>query len=214
MEAIKAIAKEGTDLTEIEGLIAGLNPLSGLKTKEEAYKFIRKTPLLSQTYDKYQRQDSETAIENFKSTKMQEEWKAREEALRKEYNPEESEADKKLRAMEETIKAMEGEKSLNALKTDLSKKAKELEFDTIKAQDYAVYGEKAMEKLESDAKWFKDELENRLSSELKDKYKGNQQPSGKEVPPADLDTEILKAREAGDYAKALRLQMAKNKKQP
>ena len=214
LEAIESVAKEGADLTEIKGQLEGMkNPLTGLETKEAAWELIKSNKLMLSAFDSEQNKRGETTLANYKSGKMLDEWKERETALRAELNPEESEADKKLREMQEKINGMEAEKLLSSLKTDLAKKAKELEFDPIKAMDYAIYGDKAIEKLESDAEWFKTELETRLGTELKDKFKGNRQPRDKQTPPADLDKQIMEARKAGNSGLALRLQMMKNQKQ-
>ena len=176
LEAIKSVAKDGTDFKEIEGLIKGLNPISGLTSNEQAFELIRATPLLSSAYDQHERASNDKTLENFKSGKMEETIKAREEALRQTLNPKESDSDKKLREMQDTINGMAADKLLSTLKTDLAKKAKEIDFDPIKAMDYAVYGEKASERMEADAKWMNAEIADRVGKELKEKYSGNTPP--------------------------------------
>lgn len=212
-EDIESVAKEGTDLTGIKGQLEGLsNPLTGLETKEAAWELIKSNKLMLSAFDSEQNKRGETTLENFRNGKMKTEWAEKEAALRLKLNPEESKADKVTREFAEYKEGIAKENAVSKLKTDLEAKAKELEFDPIKARDYSVYGDKAIEKLESDAAWFKEALESRLSSELKDKYKGNQQPRDKKIPPADLDKQIIEARKAGQFDKALRLQMMKNNK--
>jgi len=212
-EDIESVAKEGTDLTGIKGQLEGLkNPLTGLETKEAAWELIKSNKLMLSAFDSEQNKRGETTLENFRNGKMKTEWADKEKALRLELNPQEDKATKVAREFEEYKQGVQKEKDLSTLKGTLEEKAKELSFDPLKARDYAVYGDKAIEKLESDAEWFKTELESRLSTELKDKYKGNQQPRDKKIPPADLDTKIREAREKGDSALALRLQLMKNNK--
>jgi hypothetical protein len=212
-EDIESVAKEGIDLTGIKGQLEGLsNPMTGLETKEAAWELIKSNKLMLSAFDSEQNKRGETTLENFKNGKMKAEWAEKEKALRLELNPEESKADKVSREFAEYKEGIAKKEGISQLKTDLEAKAKEIEFDPIKARDYSVYGDKAIEKLESDAAWFKTELESRLSSELKDKYKGNQQPRDKKIPPADLDTKIREAREKGDSALALRLQLMKQTK--
>ncbi len=209
LEQIKSIAKDGTDFTEIETAIGMLNPLGGIKTKDEAWELVKSNKLLLSTYDQKQNERLASFEENLRTGKIATEWAEKEKALRLELNPEESPSDIKIREMAEKIEGMEKEKSSSLLKTELSKKAQELNFDPVKAQDYAVYGETAMDKLESDATWFTEQLESRLSTELKKKFEGNQQPRSRKIPPADLDSRIKEARAAGNASLALRLELDK-----
>lgn len=176
MEAIKSIAKDGADLTEIEGLIKGNDPLSGLTSKEDAFEFIRKTPLLSQAYDKYERESNERALENFKTGKMQDTIKARELEIRAEINPSETPEQKEIRELKERLNESDKKDALAILQNELQLKATELGFDPIRAKDFAVHKDDALAKLEDYANWQTETLNTRLSVELKDKYKGNRQP--------------------------------------
>lgn len=209
IEQIKSIAKDGTDFTEIETAIGQLNPLGGIKTKEEAWELVKSHKLLLSTFDQKQNERLASFEDNLRNGKIATEWAEKEKALRLELNPEESPSDIKIREMEEKIESMEKEKSRSLLKTELSKKAQELNFDPVKAQDYAVYGDTAMDKLESDATWFTEQLESRLSTELKKKFEGNQQPRSRKIPPADLDSRIKEARASGNATLALRLELDK-----
>jgi hypothetical protein len=212
LELIKSVAKEGADFTEIEKTIGTLNPLTGLSTKEEAWDFVVKEKgLLLSAFDMKQTERAETIETNLRKGKIADEWKERETALRKELNPEETPEQKTLREMSEKIASMESDKSTTSLKSELSKKAQELEFDPIKAQDYAVYGDQAMDKLEADATWFKEQLESRLSAEMKKQFPGGPPPQRKPIPPVDIDKRIMEARAAGKGDLAMKLMLEKNR---
>lgn len=183
IDDIRAVAKEGADLSKIEGQLTELNPLSGLQTKEQAFELIKSNPVLMSAFDSEVSVRVNNGVENFKSGKMQEEWKQREQELRKALNPEESEADKANRELREEIEQMKNERNLSKLQDELSLKAKEMEFDPIKAREFAVYGEKALEKLNEFAEWQNNIIESRLSNELKDKY-NKKQPSTSSKPSA------------------------------
>jgi hypothetical protein len=207
---IKSIAKEGADISGVLGQLEGLNPLNGL-TKETAFDFIKKNPVLLSTFDSEVSKSVNTGVDNFKQKGMQEIIKEREEAIRKELNPEETPEQKRIRELETKLEASDGEKALAKLQDELSTKAKELEFDPIKARDFAVWGENAMSKLEEYATWQNETLNSRLDSEIKTKFNGNP-PKRTNLPPADLDTRIKEARAAGNTDLALKLQMMKTQK--
>ena len=209
IEQIKSIAKDGADVTEIEQALSKLNPLSGLTTKEEAWNLVKNNPLLLSTYDQKQNERAKTIEENLWNGKFADELKNREDNLRKGLNPQETESDKKLREMSNKLESMEREKSTSELRSQLSEKAEELGYSIAKAQELVVYGEKAMEKLESDASWFNQELDTRISSKMKEKYPSGQAPRNKPPMPADLDSKIMEARAAGNTQLAMRLQLAK-----
>lgn len=170
IDDIKAIAKDGADLSAIEGQIAKLNPLSGLQSKEEAWEVIKSNPYMLSAFDSEQSKRAEKVLDNFRNGKMKEEMSEVEKRIRAELNPEESDADKQLREVREQLKAMQQEKELSLLQDQLSNKAKEMGFDPIRARSFAVYGEKAFDTLEDFAKWQNGIIEERLSSELKGNF--------------------------------------------
>lgn len=205
---IKAVAKEGADLTGVLGQIKELNPLNGL-TKENAFDFIKDNQVLLSTFDSQVSKSVESGVENFKSKGMLDILKEKEEALRAEFNPQETPEQKKIRELESRLEASDSEKALAKLQDDLSLKAKELEFDPIDARDFAIYGDKAVEMLEKYAARENERLNERLNKEIKTKYNGNP-PKKTSIPPADIDTRIKEARETGNNELALRLQMLKS----
>lgn len=205
---IKAVAKEGADISGILGQIKESNPLNGL-SKENAFDFIKSNQVLLSAFDSEVSKSVNTGVDNFKAKGMQEIIKEREEAIRAEINPKETPEQKRIRELEARIESSDKEKALAKLQDELSSKAKDLEFDPIKARDFALYGENAMSKLEEYASWQSEIVTNRLNSEVKTKFKGNQPKAGS-LPPADLDTRIKEARESGNTDLALRLQMLKS----
>lgn len=212
-EVIAAIAKEGADLTGIEGQLKNYVNLAELP-KEQVWDTIKAHPSLMSVFDSEVSKRVNTGVENFRNDKMpdyiSQAVREKEEALRKELAPEETPEQKRIRELEEKILAAENEKGITALQNDLAAKAKELGFDSEKARDYAVYGENAMAKLESDAAWFAEEINKRLDSEIKNKYKSGP-PKRSEIDPADIDTKIKEARAAGNNDLALKLQMIKDR---
>lgn len=212
-EDIAAIAKEGADLTGIEGQLKNYVNLAELP-KEQVWDTIKAHPSLMSVFDSEVSKRVNTGVENFRNDKMPEyvskAVKEREEALRKELAPEETPEQKRIRELEEKIEASERDKSVNTLKDELAAKGKELDFDSEKARDYYVYGENAMAKLESDAAWFKEEINKRLDPKIKEKYKSGP-PKRSEIDPADIDTKIKEARASGNTDLALKLQMIKDR---
>lgn len=210
---IKAVAKDGADLSAIEKGLEGMNPLGGVTDKDTAWDFIKTNPLMLSAFDKEQGKRAKTVEENLMSGKVQELIKAREEEIRKELNPEETPEQKRIRELEDKLSAGEAKELTLALKDALSEKAKELEFDPLKARDYAIYGEKATEKLEADSAWMKAEIKAQVDAQVKEKFSGNRQPKKPNIEPATLDEKIREARARGDSAGALRLQLIKDQQQ-
>jgi hypothetical protein len=176
IDKIKAIAKEGVDFSEIETEINQLNPLNQVKDKNQAWDFIKGNPLLLSVLDTKVTDRANTALENFKSSKLPELIEAEKEALRKELKPEETPLEKEVRELREARKQDQLEMSRRDLQDKLSVKAKELDFDPIRAKNYAVYGEEAIDRLTEDATWFKSEIETRIGVEKKGLYAGVQAP--------------------------------------
>lgn len=211
IDELKPYLKEGIDEAEVTSKLEGLNPLNGLQTKEDAWSFIESNKLLKSAFDSKQSKAAETVEERLMAGKVQELLKAKEEELRLELNPQETEAAKIAREFKEYKDAQERKESMSALQEKLSDVAKEVSYDPLKARDYAVYGEKAEEKLREDAEWLSYEIERRLAEESKTRFGGNQQPKKKVLLPADIDTKIKEARASGDHTLAMKLQLQKQK---
>jgi hypothetical protein len=193
IEDIKAIAKDGADLSGIEGQIAGLNPLTGLTDKAAAWELIKGTPLLLSAHDARTVDSVKTGVDSFKEKGMVELWKEKELAIRAEVNPKETDDQKEIRELKERLNESDKKGALTTLQDKLQLKAKELGFDPIRAKDFAIYGEDdAMSRLEAYATAETEAVNTRLSTELKDKYNlqtpdTNQQTPGKSVKRADYD---------------------------
>jgi hypothetical protein len=211
IDDIKAVAKEDADLSGIESQIGGYINSNDVTT-DNFIEIAKKHPKLLSAFDSQVSKRVESGVNNFKEKDMVSLLKSREEEIRAEINPKETPEQKKVRELTDKITAMESKEKLSMLQSELSLKAKELGFDTIKAKDYAIYGDRAMDRLEADAEWFKSELETRLSSEIKEKY-SKTVPKSRVLDPADIDTKIKEARASGNAGLALRLQMQKEASQ-
>jgi len=170
-EWVKANAKEGANLAEFENLLESENPVLSIKTKEEALEFIEKTQFFKSALDAETSRRIEKALNRFESEKLPEIIKSKEEQLRKELSPEETPEQKRLRELEEKLAAADARERENALKADLRKKAKELGMDPLKADRYAVYGDKAAKYLEEDWADIKTTIDTSLDKEIKARYK-------------------------------------------
>jgi len=205
---LKAIAKDGADLSGIMGQVEGMNPLNGL-TKDTAFDFIKNNQMLLSTFDSEVSKSVNSGVENFKNKGMLDILKEKEEALRKELNPEESEASKVAREFKEFKDAVDNKEKTSLLKDQLSEKAKEMGFpDPMLIRDLAGLGENAEVFAEKYIELFNTALNDKLSEEIKGKYTKTA-PKASDKTPADLDSKIKEAREAGNSALALKLQMIK-----
>jgi len=211
IDKIKAVAKEGVDFSEIEREIANSNPLKDVIDKESAWKFIKNNDLLLRVFDTKVNERGETTLENFKSSKLEAILKEREDAIRQEFNKDETPEQMQIRELIEKDRARDAEIARRDLQDSLSVKAKELGFDPIRAKNYAVFGEDALLRLEEDANWFKQSVEERVGKEIKENYGGIKQPKQAKIDPIDIDSKIREARSKGDFTTALRLQIDKDK---
>ena len=211
IDDIKSVAKEDADLSKIEGQLGSYINSAEL-TKDNFIEVAKKHPNMLSAYDSLVSKSVESGVNNFKEKGMVDILKEKEEAIRAEISPKETPEQKKVRELTEKISAMEQKEQLAQLQDNLSAKAKELEFDPIKARDFAVWGENAIGKLEEYASWQNETLSERLNSEIKNKYK-TVPPKSTSLPPADIDTRIKEARASGNTNLALKLQMLKNAKQ-
>jgi len=207
---LKAVVKDGADISGIMGQVEGMNPLNGL-TKETAFDFIKGNQVLLSAFDSEVSKSVNSGVENFKNKGMVEILKQKEEALRKELNPEESEASKVAREFKEFKESVENEKKTSLLKDQLSAKAKELGFpDPMLIRDLAGLGENAEVFADKYIELFNTALNDKLSEEIKGKYTKTA-PKMSDKTPADLDSKIKEARASGNTDLALKLQMMKDR---
>lgn len=136
IDDIKSVAKEGADLSGIEGQIGSYINSSEL-TKDNFIEVAKKHPNLMSAYDSLVSKSVENGVNNFKEKGMAEILKAKEDAIRAEINPKETPEQKRIRELEAKIQASEDKEILSTRKDELSIKAKELGFDTILAKDLA-----------------------------------------------------------------------------
>lgn len=176
LEGLKDVVKEGVDLTELESKLKGLNPLSSVETKEDAWEFIKKNPVLISTFDQKQSERAKTVEENIMNGKFQEALKAKEAELREQLIPNETEAQKVAREFKEYKQQQEAKESLSIIQEKLLKKASETGFDPLFARELAVYGEDAEAKFDTYNEFIQKEVDKRLAEALKARFPGEQQP--------------------------------------
>lgn len=210
IEQIKAISKEGADLSGIESALTGLNPLTSIKDKDAAWGFIKSNDILRSTLDQKVTERVKTAEGNIMNGKFQEAMKAREAEIRAEVNPEETDAQKLAREFKEYKAGVEREKSDIKLKDELSRKAEEIKFSPSLAKELSALGEKADPIMDSFMEWHKAELDSALDGKASEQYGKVEAPKAKAVLPKNIDQKILEARKAGNGPLALRLQMQKD----
>ena len=171
-----ATLKDSAKIEEFETLVSDLDPLKNIKTKEDALNFIDRNNLFKSGLDSVISKAVSSHDEKFTADKLPALIKeAREEAIR-EANPEETETDKRLRALEESNK----EKDLiiaNGQKKDLlTAKAKEIGFRGDIERYSRLSGEKALEYLVSDYEANSKYLKDKEDVMKKDIYKDNPPP--------------------------------------
>jgi len=207
-EIVKSYAKEDADFSGLSEQIGSYTNLSEL-TAGNIIETLKKVPHAISAYDSVNRSSVETGVNNFKSGKMLAEWKEKEAGIRAEINPKETAEQKEIRELKEWKHESINSQKLSDLKDELSVKAKELEFDPIKARDFAIHGENAIGKLEEYAGWMNETITTRLSNKIKDQYSPIK-PKTSSVKIEDIDSQIMEARKSGNSDLALKLQMLKN----
>jgi len=88
----------------------------------------------------------------------------------KELNPEETEADKRLRVIEEELKTSKETIKVNSLKENLRTKAKEIGFDVSRADRYSIYGDSAEEAMKADHDYFTKFVTEEIDKKIKGSF--------------------------------------------
>lgn len=167
---IEPLVKEGADLTPVKEALGTMDPLAKVTDKDSAWGFIKSNDLLLSVLDQKTTERIKDAKGRWTETDLTEALKAREAEIRAEINPKETPEQKQLRELKAQLDQRDAKEALRALQDSLSEKAKELNFDPMKARDYAVYGESAVEKLTADAEWFNTTVEEKVNALAKEKY--------------------------------------------
>jgi hypothetical protein len=218
LDWIKANVKEGAKIEEAQELMKGINPLDGLDSKDKALELIEKNQMLKAALDSETSKRIERHDEKFKSEKLPELIKQREEELRKELQPEETPEQKRIRELEEKLNQKDQAEQLYQKKLELREKAKQyaeekgIQYDSTRAEKFAQFGDDA-EKLMIDSIDYMDTYgKSLLDSKLKDTYRGNA-PKGNNGQPADINEQIAEAKKNGDLTKASHLAFQKAREQ-
>ena len=116
--------------------------------------------------------------ESFRKEKLPELEKELREKIMNEMNPQESEADRRLRAIEEELERSKKELATKALQEQLRKKAAEIGFDVARADRYAVYGDKAEDMLVQDNEYIQSLVSSEVDKTIKTKFVPQQPKAG------------------------------------
>lgn len=165
IDDIKAQGRDDSDWSAIEEQLGAYTNLSEL-TKDNIVETLRKVPNAISAFDSVHRTGIEKGVDNYKTGKMADEWKEKENAIRAEVNPKETPEQKRIRELEDKISNSEKVQLMNLVKDQLSAKAKELEFDSEIARKLAPLGDDAESIMQEILSW-KDGI---LGDSLKDKF--------------------------------------------
>lgn len=191
----KANAKDGVNVAEFEELVSKAAPPDDAK---QATEYIRAIPSLRSAFDAALNREFDRAIEKYEKEKLPEKEKALRESIRKELNPDETEEQKRTRLVIEENIQLKAENERRERVEKLRPRLKEIGLDPEFAEDYVVYGDKAIEKAEKAAAWHKKELD-AIKAETARGAFGNKAPkTGSPVKKAIKD---MTPDEAMQYAK-------------
>lgn len=202
-----ATLEEGANFDEFKALVNDLNPLKNLTTNESQVEFMERN--FKGGLERFKEQAIRKHDEKFMAEKLPGLLSEEKDKWMKEQNPEETPQDKELRELKEWKAAQEKKEVVNQLKGELRAKAKDLGYDG-DAERYSVYGEKALEMMESDYKANQEYIEREVAKLSKERFGNNPPPNRSDQgPPKDVDAQITEARKSGNSALALKLQMQK-----
>lgn len=167
---IKESVKDGVDMDQIKQAAEALNPLNAVKTKEDAWSLIKGNTILLSALDQKVTKRVETAKENWMEGEVKDLLKAREEEIRAELNPKETDEQKALRELRDKLSERDKKDALRDLQDKLSLKAKELNFDPMRARDFAMFGADAESKLQEYAEFISSTVEEKVNSQVKERF--------------------------------------------
>jgi NADH dehydrogenase/NADH:ubiquinone oxidoreductase subunit G len=177
LDWIKANAKEGADLAEAEKLVNDLNPLKNIATTSDALSFIQRNDLFKQALDSETSKRVSDHDKRFQEEKLPDILKTERTNILKELNPDETPEQKRIRELEEDAKQRDARDAKRELEKSLREKAVELKANPVKAERYAVYGDKALEIFEADVSETNKLIETELAKRIKEKFGDNPPPS-------------------------------------
>ncbi len=104
VEEIKTYLEANKDDEGVKTFVSTLNPVTAIKTAEEAKAFIETVPLLKSHLDSHANHESEERVKNYKTTyKDSDEYKQMKAAIIKEANPNETPEQKTIRELQERL---------------------------------------------------------------------------------------------------------------
>lgn len=189
-----AVLNDKADIKEFETLVSDLDPLANIKTKEDALNFIDRNNLFKSGLDSAISKAVASHDEKFTADKLPDLLKAEREKAIKEANPEETPEQKRIRELEEIVKASGNKDKLNELKDSLRAKAKEIGYEGNIERYSRLSGEQAIDLLVSDHEAESKRFADYKETLQKEVYKGNPPPVKGEEENTDfnLDSEMGK----------------------
>jgi hypothetical protein len=185
---IKANLKEGAKVAEVETLVKEIVELKSIDTKEKALELMGKDGVFKSALDS----ETSTRIENHDKTKLPELEKSIRVKIEAELNPDLTDDQKRIKVLETEAAANKSRDEVATVKAGLRTKATELKFDPVRAEGYHVYGDKALEMLEADSKYFADSITNGVNLEIKTRF-------GNTPPKQSVNTDPAKIMNRGDF---------------
>lgn len=182
LEKIKAIAKDGSNVAEIEEALSKY----AIPTDEKAaIRFILDNKALNSVYQAELSRKNEDYRKRYSDETRPTLEKEIREAVMKELNPEETPEMKRIRAAEERAAAVEkrladkeAEAALIMRREALRKLATEKSFDPELAAELAVYGDEAEAKLDFFAERFKGQVDAKYEETARQKLGDGKPPAG------------------------------------
>ena len=142
LDWIKANSKEGANIAEAEELVQK-GTFDGITTKEQAIDFIGKNAAFKSAADSLISTAVSNHDEKFKAEKLPALIEEEKKKIQKELNPDETPEQKRIRELEEGIKARDQKDAIADRKSLLRTKAAELKADPLWAEKYYIYGDDA-----------------------------------------------------------------------
>ena len=189
MEWIKANSKEGANVAEVEELVNN-STFEGIKTKEQAMDFIGKNQVFKSANDSMISTAVNSHDDKFKETKLPDLIKAEREKIQAELNPAETDEQKRIKELEDRLKASDNAKILEDRKSELRVKASELKYDTVRAERFASFGDKAVEMLVNDSEYWNGQIDTRVKESVKGTLSGTP-PKGGTPPDGKMSLEDI-----------------------
>lgn len=175
LEKIKAIAKDGSNVAEIEEALSKY----AIPTDEKAaIRFILDNKALNSVYQAELSRKNEDYRKRYSDETRPTLEKEIRDAVMKELNPEETKEQKELREIREELARAKAEKLITERREALRKLATEKSFDPELAAELAVYGDEAEAKLDFFAERFKGQVDAKYEETARQKLGEGKPPAG------------------------------------